>query len=418
MKQNNSLNIQELQKFNQLLKKINIKKYSLYLVIFSGLILGNYFFSIKIYGGHEFFTNWASARLLFLQRINPYSQEAIKLLSVSAKELSILPSRDNFQFIAPLYSLYLYLPFGLIQNFNLSRAIWMTIMELVTLLSSYLIFNIFKWKPEKTIKNIFYCFSLLFFYVVTNLINGSNLILLNFLFILSLKWILDGKYINAGIVLALLTINIQIFIIPLIAICIYFISKKAWGVPLWFLITVFLLSLMASLILPDWPILLLRVVLRNPILANIGLPGVIINQWLKETLPWLWNGLALLMFGLLFYELLFYTNENDRYLWKICLVLVLNPLIWMRADLDNMITLLLPFGLVFSQWLIRDKRAGSILMIIFCTIFSFGLIGLSFLTRSILFIKPYPFFFYLFPVIVLLINLYWIRWWMKSNIPG
>ena len=401
-----------------MIKKPRLKIYFLYLAVILGLILINYFISIRIYGGQEFFVNWASARLLFIQGINPYSQEAIKLLSDLAKELFILPSGGNFQFLSPLYSLFIYLPFGLIQNFNLSRAIWMTIMELVALLSCFLIINIFKWNPEKTIKFIFYIFSLLFFYAILNLINGSNLILFNFLFILGLKWNLDGRYVRAGIVLALLTINIQTFIIPLIAVFIYTISKKAWNVPLWFFITVFLLGLMASLLLPDWPVLLLREILRNPLLANIGLPGVIVNQWLRETHPWIWNGLALMMLGLLFYELLFINNKEYSFLWKISLAVVLNPLIWMRTDLNSLVTLLLPFGLIYSQWINRNKKVGSIFIVVFSTVFSFGLLCVGLLTQTILFIKPYPFFLYLFPIIILLINLYWIRWWMVRNIPA
>ena len=400
------------------MNNIKLKKYSLYLAVLSGLILINYLVSTRIYGGHEFYINWASVRLLFLQGINPYSQEAIKLLSVLAKELSLLPSGGNFQFIAPLYTLFLYLPFGLIQNFNLSRAIWMTVMELVALLSCFLINNIFSWNPEKTIKKFFYIFSLLFFYVILNLINGSNLILFNFLFILGLKWILDGRYVRAGIVLALLTINIQTFFIPLIAVFIYIISKRAWNVLLWFFITVFLLSLMASLPLPDWPLLLFRELLRNPLYANVELPGEIVNQWLRTTYPWIWNGLALILLARLFYEFLFINNEKDNFLWKISLALVINPLIWMRTDLNIMVTLLLPFGLIFSQWIKRDIRVGFTLMVFFGTLFSFGLLILGLITQSMLFIKPYPFFFYLFPVIVLLINLYWIRWWMVRNIPA
>ena len=421
MKLNNSLFVQELIKYSQflrdkLIKNPRLKIYFLYLAVILGLILINYFITIRIYGGQEFFVNWASVRLLFIQGINPYSQESIKLLSDLAKELFILPVGSNFQFIAPLYSLFIYIPFGLIQNFNLSRAIWMTAMELSAFVSGFFILIIFNWRPDKLIRKILFTFSLLFFYMILNFLSGSNLVFLNFLFILGLMWVLDGKYVIAGIVLALLTISIQTFFIPLIAVFIYVIHKKAWNFPIWFFITIILLSLMASLFITDWPLGLFREILRNPIYANAGLPGDIVNQWLRTTYPWIWNSLALILLAILFYEFLFFNNEKDSFLWKISLALVLNPLIWMRTDLNIMVTLLLPFGLIFSQWINRDKRVGFNLIVFFGTIFSFGLLGLGLITQSLLFIKPYPFFFYLFPVIVLLINLYWIRWWLVRNI--
>jgi hypothetical protein len=413
--------IKEISKYCQFIRhklilRVGFKKYPLFIVIILGAILLNYLFSIKIYGGKEFFINWASARQLLFQGINPYSQEATKQLSVLSKELLILPNDGNYQFISPLYSLFLYIPFGLIQNFDLARAVWMTIMELVSLFSCFLIINIFNWNIENKIRNIFYAFSLTFFYTLLILLIGSNLIILNLFFILGIKWVLEEKYINAGIIFALLTISFQIFIIPLIVIFIYSINKRAWNVIIWFIISVFLLGLLSSLLITDWPIILLREMLRNPLSINLGLPGVIVNQWLQETQAWIWNGLSLFLLGLLFYELLFNNNERGSFLWKLSLALVLNPLIWIRSDLNSMITMLLPMGLILSQWVRRDRRIGSILLIIFCFVFSIGLFCVGILTKSLLFIKPFPFILYIFPIFLLFINLYWIRWWMVKNI--
>ncbi len=423
MKINKTLLVKELHKFNQLfgntiLRISRLKKYLIYLGLFVGLIFINYIFSIKIYGGQDFFINWASARLLFIQGINPYSQGAIKLLSDLAKELLILPGGRNYQFVAPLYSLFIYLPFGLIQNFNLSRAIWITIMESSAVLSGYLILIIFNWHPEKKIKKVVFAFSLLFFYVLLDLLNGSHLIFLNLLFILGFKLILEEKYVSAGIVLALLTIDIPTFFIPLAAIFIYIIAKKTWSFPLWFFITIFLLSLMASLLVTDWPLGLIREIMRSPIYANFGLPGDLVNQWINIKFTWIWNSVVLILSILLFYELFFFNNEKDSFLWKISLVLVLNPLIWMRSDLNSLVTLLLPFGLIFSQWFKRDMRVGSTFVVLLSTIFSFGMLCVGLLSQSMLFVKSYPFFLYYFPIIVLLINLYWIRWWMVRNVPS
>jgi hypothetical protein len=216
----------------------------------------------------------------------------------------------------------------------------------------------------------------------------------------------------------LLTINMQTFLILLIAVFFYCLRKKAWVFPIWFLISFILLSLFASLFIIDWPLGLLREILRNPIVANFALPGEIINQWLIISIPWVWNYLALILLFLLFYEFISYENEKSGFLWKVGLSLVLNPLIWMKADLNSLVTLLFPILLIYFQWFNRDKHVGFIIIVFLSLVFSFGLIFISLLTKSILLIVPFPFFLYIFPIIILLINLYWIRWWMVRNTPA
>jgi hypothetical protein len=402
---------------NKIITSQRIKRFIFYLAAFLGIIFINYLYSKGNYGGQDFYVNWASVRLLFFQRIDPYSQEAIKYLADLAKELMILQSGANFQFTAPLYSLFIYLPFSLIKNFDLSRAIWMTAMELIAFASGYFILNIFNWHPEKLITKVFFAFSLLFFYVITSLLSGSNLILLNLIFILGLKYILDDKYLIAAIMFALLTINIQTFIIPIIAVLFYSFQKKAWIFPVWFFTSIILLGLTASLFITDWPLGFLREILHNPVIANFGLPGDIINQWLKFPLPWIWNYVALILLVLLFYELLIQVNEKNSFIWKISLAIVLNPLIWIQTDLNILVTFLFPIGLIYFQWTKRDKHIGSILIVLLSIAFSLGLFSVGLFTKSISFIKPYPFFLYIIPILILLINLYWIRWWMVRNNP-
>jgi hypothetical protein len=403
---------------NKIITSQRIKKFIFYLAAFFGLIFVNYLYSKSNYGGQEFYVNWVSVRLLFIQRIDPYSQEAIKYLADLAKELMILPSGASFQFTAPLYSLFIYLPFSLINNFDLSRAIWMMAMELIAFASGYFILKIFNWHPGKLITKVFFAFSLLFFYVITCLLNGSNLILLNLIFILGLKWILDDKYLIAAIMFALLTINIQTFIIPIIAILFYSFQKKAWNFSVWFFTSIILLGLTASLLITNWPLGFIREILHNPVNANFGLPGDIIAQWLKFPTPQIWNYVALILLLLLFYELLIHDNEKNSFMWKISLAIVLNPLIWIQTDLNNLVTFLFPIGLIYFQWINRDKHIGSILIVLFSTTFSVGLFCIGLLTKSISFLKPYPFILYIFPIFILLINLYWIRWWMVRNNPN
>lgn len=383
--------------FSQYYRQINIKSYFLGLTFFLGLLFINYLLALRLNGGQNLFINWFSTRQFFVKGINPYSQEARSLLIDAANKLSIIPTNSPFHFLYPFYSIFIYLPLSIIPDFILSRALWMTISELLAFWSSYLLLDLLKWQPQERIKRMFFIFVLFFFFSIINLLNGSDLFLFLFIFLFFIKWMQAGYYMGAGLFLTLLTIRIQLFLIPLIVIAPVIIKKKGWNIFLWFFISMSLLVIASYLLLPDWLTYYLGELLKNPLLSGLGLPGAMVNQWINHTPQWLWNAIGLMSVGILFYELFMIDNSHYPVIWKISMAIVLNPLIFIQNRLDCLITLIVPFGLIFQQWVKRDFVIGNRLLYIYSIFFTFILIITSIVGKAISFEEPFSFAYYIFP---------------------
>jgi hypothetical protein len=55
-------------------------------------------------------------------------------------------------------------------------------------------------------------------------------------------------------------------------------------------------------------------------------------------------------------------------------------------------------------------------MMISVAFFSIGLFILSLVNETVLLKHPYPFSFYITPLVYIIVNLYWMRWWLFKKI--
>ncbi len=411
----NKLNV---QKFIQ--EQIQQKTWIYYLSItflgFLALVYINYLIAVRTYGGELFFINWASARNLFFQGISPYSKEAYVILNNAAKELLLSPVASVYQFISPIYSLFIYFPFSLISNFNIARAVWMALMECFAILSGFLCLKILEWPPQKNLKRFFLSFSVLCFYMVLNVLNGSQAILINLLLVAILFLLKNNRRETAGTIAAISFINPQLIFIPMIFIFIWIVRNRMWSFIIWFLIATALLWITSFLILSDWPLQNLRQIMLNLKSAYLQLPGVSLHQWLPDLSIGIGNILAIILIAWLIFEWVSPVTDKNIFIWRISLSIALGMFIWMRNDVNGMVTLLLPFAFIFYQWINREIKAGSIFVILSITFFSIGLIILSIMNGTILLKHPYPFSFYIIPLVYIVFNLYWMRWWLFKKV--
>jgi hypothetical protein len=399
----------------RLKSNMDARKIILFLAVLFSLFLINFMVSSNFIGGQDFYVNWAFGRLVFNKGINPYSQDANILVTELAKSILVLPVNGEYRFLSPLFSLFFYFPFTFIPNFIFARTLWMTLSEILIYSVSGLTFNILDWHPGKKERIVFMFFSFVFFYSILTLLRGGDTILLFFCFLLSINLINNHDDLGAGILLSLLAMKPLTFFIPVVVLFYYLSRKKGWNAIFWFFVSVILLIMSAYLWVPDWPVLYLREILRNFFESGMALPGILMNQWVSDTNQIIWNFLAALLIGILFIEVFIKDYENRNFLWKISLALVFNPLICIQNNTGILVILLLPFGLIFKQWSDRDNKIGFQIMIFLVFLFSLALILLSFITRSILYLEPFPLIFYILPMIFLILNLYWVRGWLFSK---
>lgn len=397
--------------------RLDVHKWMKILGIVAAIFIINYFVASTLWGGQDFFVNWESARMLFFKGINPYSQNGTNILIDSSKVWHVIPNDTNNNFLNPLFSIFLFFPFSLFQNFYIARALWLITNEVLLALSCRLVLRIVGFKDDQQVsgKILFYFFC--FFYSVIALLQGSEYIFLFIVFLGALRWIQEKKFLVTGVLLAILTFKIQAVIIPLLILFVYLSYEKGWSAFVWFFISLVVLGVASILLVPDWPIMYFRAIITNGAASGIALPGDLVKNWINDSTPLIWNGLSLIGFGIILLELYLSSFDSRRLFWILCLAVSLFPLIMIQNRLGVQCFLLLPMGFFFHQWVERNRFYGSLVINISIIIFSFLLITLGFLTKSMDYQEPFPAVFYFLPIAFTLLNLYWIRGWVKNDLP-
>jgi cell division protein FtsW (lipid II flippase) len=244
------------------------------------------------------------------------------------------------------------------------------------------------------------------------LINGNAVILVSLLIVAAFAALRAGRDELAGILLAISTIKPHLVLLPIIFILIWTISLRRWRTLGWMLISIFLLSVAAALLVPDWPLQNLREILAYSSYNPPGTPGAVFEVWLPATGRQLGWALSVVLGLILFTEWVLVRGKEFRwFLWTGSLTLVISQWIGIQTDPGNFILLYFPLVLVFSLWIERWTRSGRYLVII--------AMALLFIGPWVLFLETvaygdqplqHPVMFFPLPLF-LLITLYWVRWW-------
>lgn len=372
----------------------------------------NYDFAQQNTGGNDFLVHWVGTRALFVDGLSPYSNAVAERIQTLAYGRPALPGEHELRVAYPLYSALVFLPFALISDYELARALWMTTLEAALIGLAFLSLKLTRWKMSIWLLPFFLIFSIFWYHSLRPLINGNAVILVALALVAAFAALKTGRDELAGVLLAFSTIKPHLVILPIIFILIWTISFGRWRTLGWMLISLVLLSISAALFVPDWPLQNLREILAYSSYNPPGTPGAAFETWLPAAGRRLGWALSALMALILVAEWVFVRRREFRwFLWTGCLTLVISQWIGIQTDPGNFILLFFPLVLVFSMWVERWGRAGSVLTSI--TLF------LLFIVPWVIFLQTvtygnqplqHPIMFFPLPLF-LLITLYWVRWW-------
>jgi hypothetical protein len=372
----------------------------------------NYNFVQQNPGGNDFLVHWVGTRALFVDGLSPYSDTVAERIQTLAYGRPALPGEHELRVAYPMYSALVFLPFALISDYELARALWMTILEAALIGLAFLSLKLTRWKMSVWLLPFFLIFSIFWYHSLRPLINGNAVILVALALVAAFAALRNGRDELAGVLLAFSTIKPHLAVLPIIFILIWTISYRRWRTLGWILISLVLLSISAALFVPDWPLQNLREILAYSSYNPPGTPGAAFETWLPATGRQLGWALSAVMGLILLVEwVLVRRKEFLWFLWTGSLTLVISQWIGIQTDPGNFILFFFPLVLIFSMWVERWGRAGSVLTSI---------------TMFLLFIAPWgiflqtvtygdqplqhPIMFFPLPLF-LLITLYWVRWW-------
>ena len=371
--------------------------------------------------GRGFLIPWVANRFL-LEGKSPYNDETSQKIEELAYHQADLAEERELRFVMPLYASIVMIPFSLIPEFNLARAVWLSVSELLLLLSSFLILKLTEISySHKSFYLLSFIFSSIWYFSLFPVINGHVVILVSFFLILTIFLIKTGYDEIAAAFLALSFIKPHLVWLIALFILIWMLAQQRWQFFVWFISIFAILVIVSFIILPDWLIQYLREFYRyaqyNRI--SINFPTLITPKGglITRITPFL----SLIVGILLFIEWV-QSSKSDfmRFLWVISLTLCISLWLTPKSSPGNYILLTLPLLLFFSTLNKRLSNNNRYFIYIFIlVVFLYSWIGAFYpflMSKRSLSEAWFSSHQQWFPLLLLvIILLYWIRWWITSK---
>jgi Glycosyltransferase family 87 len=390
----------------------------LILVGLVGLTWANYRFVVANPGGSDFIPAWMGARLFLTKGWSPYGDQ-VKSEIQNQFYGGTIPQGNEISFDYPLYSTLLFVPFAMIPDYTMARAVWMTAMEVALLAIALLSIVLVRWRLSPLFLAVFLVFSILWYHALGVLVSGNVVILCTLFVVLALLLIRSGFDAGAGFFLALATIKPNIVILLLVLVLLWGISQRRWQLVAGFLGSLFFLTAFSMLLIPDWIFQEVRAVLASAQSLLPGTPGEALIHWMPGIGKQLsWTLTIVLIVVLVLEWRAVWGKEVRWFLWTACLTLVINEWIGIRTDPKNFLILYTPMVLIFATWEVRWGKNMR-----WATIGSLVLLGVGLWALFISTLnsgdplQSQASMFFPLPLF-LFFGLYWVRWWaIRSTQP-
>lgn len=384
----------------------------LIVVAAAALSWANYRFAENSPGGNDFLPRWLGSRLYLTDRQSPYSEETTLAIQQAIYGRPSSEGDDQALFVYPFYSILIFSPFSAIEDYALARAFWMTTLQIALLVTALLAISLGRWHPGRSSMIAFLLFAMTWYHGARPMINGNAAILVA-LFIAIGLWLLRAEQdVWAGIVFALATIKPQMVILIVPLVLIWAVSHRRLKIVLSFAFSMLVLLSASLWFQPNWLQDALRQVLTYSSYTPPGTPAGILAQWWPANGQIIGWSLSLVFSGLLLYEWWVSFGKSFEWLmWTAALTLVLSQLVGVPTTTANFASLLIVFPLIFAAWerRLRKELRGPILVGLAALITLLWLLFMRTLMPGTQFREH---LIMLYPVpIVLLLNLYWLRWW-------
>ena len=389
------------------------------LAILGGLVWANTIYVRAHPVEKDFLVPWLGARTFLQYGDSPYGDPATQRAQIVYYGRLAAAGQDPLVLWLPFPLELFYLPFALIKDYTLARAVWMTCLEIALAALAFLSLRLTGWKPARTLLPVVLLFPLLWVYGALSLVSGGGIgfiVLALVGFLLALRNERDEL---AGGLLILLVCAPRITGVFLLFMLWWIIYQRRWRIIWGFLMGLALLLALSFLLLPDWFMPFLSGMISHasyhPGISSMSL----FAAWspvVGPRLGWVLIGGLLLM---LFIEWgAAFRNDFRPFLWAVGLTLAATPLLGIPMAPADFVVLFIPLMLFLSilaeRWS-RPGRWGVAGIVLIATLAGLWLLPLA-LVAANAHAALADVLILLLPVL-LLFGLYWMRWWFIRLAP-
>jgi hypothetical protein len=375
-----------------------------------GLIWANQRFVHNYQVGKEFARQWAIVRSYVTEGVSPYdpaiSTKAAKLLGESSNSEGLI-------FTQPFYAIIIILPLAVITDLAIAKTVWLFILELCLIGLTILGIRFTQWRPGLWNWLLLVVYGLLGFPAFIALVEGDMVILVTIFLAASLVALRLGWDELAGIALAFATIMPEVILTIGIFILVWIISKRRLRFMVWFFFTIIVLTIIGLFFIPDWPLQYLRVLLNynHPVLGWFSTFSIFTTRWpgVGRQLAWFFS-VGIVVIQLIEWGLAMRKDYN-WFIWTACLTITIGFWVGIPTRIENFYLLSIPIILILAIWDQRIPGKGHWLPIV--GLIS-AIVGMWLLFLNKVFngtIESLPNVFIITFPLLILVGLYWIRWW-------
>jgi hypothetical protein len=388
------------------------------LAVLGGLVWANMQYIHAQPAEKDFLVPWLGMRTFLQYGDSPYSDPATQRAQILYYGRLAAPGQDPLALWLPFPVELLYFPIALVNDYVLARAIWTTFLEIALVALAFLSLRMTGWKPGRIFLPVILLFPLLWVYGVFSLESGNAagfiaLALVGFL--LALRSERDEL---AGGLLILLVSSARFIGVLTFFILWWIIYQHRWRVLWGFMMGLAVLLGLAFLFLPGWFLPFLSGMLSHSIYTiGFSTTGIFasLSPVVGPRLAWVLAGILLLV---LFFE---WGNtlakDFKAFLWMVSLTVSVTPLLGIPMFPNDYLILIVPLMLMLAllgerqPWLKRWGVPGMVILLLA------GLWYLAFaLTSANAYVTLINILILFLPV-MLVLGLYWMRWWYIRTVP-
>lgn len=381
-------------------------------LVMAGLTWVNYLYSSQDSGPNDFHPAWAATRAFLLQGLSPYDVPAVTAAGPGLSGGFLSDDAGELALRYPLHALLLFVPFALVDDPFLARALWMTILEAALFGITAASVSLSRWQANRLMLSFVLIFVVAWYFSLRPVLAGDVIILSALAASLAFLAIRSRQDPLVGFMLVLMLIKGDVFLLLVIFILLWALSQRRWTIAWATLGILTFLFAIGMLFHDDWILQYARLVVQDYKNMPPLLPRSILIGWLPGVGNQLGWGLTLLIASLLLWEWRSARGKEMRWVyWTAAVTLVGTFLIGLPVSLNHTIALLPAFLLVLAIWDQRWGQLGKWLIALNLLLFSAGIwvIALQ-AARNQVPLDLQPLFFFLTPL-VLLTGLLWVRWW-------
>jgi hypothetical protein len=362
--------------------------------------------------GFDLLAHWKGSQLLIQENQDPYLATTNSTLQDFLRSVGWTEEFSTSQFNNPLFSLMFYAPLTLVRNVENVRIVWMTLNFLFLISVGTILYSLLKLRVSVWLLVFLSIFLLISFQSYSTLSSGSLSIVSLVFLLLSLNSIMKSNEEAAGLLLAFSLVDPEFSGITVLFLLIWSAVNSHFRILGWFLVTLLFLIGFSMLFLPIWPVHYIvsfftqgfwggvssdttnQLLTKRLILAkDIGLLVILIAEWFVAR-----------------------KQTPQRLIWLVFLTIPVSLLITGSELPANGIAILPAVFLSVQVFSRRVNRAHiALILVALAVIFLLSWLLSGVLLPGVLGFTPRASSLIL--MLVILIILYWIRWWINHPAP-